>query len=589
MRATRNFKISSNLVTTFGRENALYMYEGIYSDRSNYLQVHSETHKIMIMRQANVTSKSRTLRVSVSFVKYAAVLLALLLFAPSSRAQAPADPSNPYDQTGVWQNAMLDYYIQVVGGSTIAATAPDSEIWKIMNHWYEDSVSICGWLSDWAPYYSGYCAMLIPSYGGQLGGSASTLISIYYDVSVITCPQASYLYRISALTDSLSASEVDTGAYLSSLSGIESDILIHMPDTMMVLPLSVLSAARASVYYWSTQFGDPPPAYTLGQLTVAAIQGAIVGGVFCSWAPGLGVGLFDYTYDCSALLPDAEVAISASIIAAEASASYARNFLPGSWVGSGTIATLGAPITDWRNSLFANPINPYDYIGLQHNNLLVYVNNNMAESVNTDTLYPNSDTFAVHYADSVQGYSTDSLSAHLKFVRFVITHIDSILNNSGLSDPAMSYISEIYSIVGDTTSLNTQIFNILLIEDSASVSLSGVDKQVVLTTAAIARYSDAYWRSSDTLNWPNLDSARYHQRATVEYPTTLKKQRQTPSGWLDIITSVTIFVVNHKWAQADLIFGAGGAVCGLPFPPLGSVFGALGAGGSASVWSAMGN
>ena len=259
----------------------------------------------------------------------------------TSCAFFPHDSLNPYNLTGQWQSTMLDYYIQIVGGSTLAAAAQDTDIANIMNHWYGDSVSISGYGYDYR-YYNYIIPIVESVYGGGLGGSANTLIGNYYGY-VITETQGDYLYEISHLVDSLSSGYVDTCTFVSNLAGIESDILTNMTDDMRVLPLSVLSAVWSSYYYWSNQFTDPPPVSTIGQLTVVALQGAIVGGVYCSAAPGLGVGLLSYTHS-GAIPADIEVAMCAAITSAQFSASFARGFLPGNWVGSGfTPTTLGTP------------------------------------------------------------------------------------------------------------------------------------------------------------------------------------------------------------------------------------------------------
>jgi hypothetical protein len=268
--------------------------------------------------------------------------ITLLAFAPKANAQAPPDPSNPYDLTGQCQNSMLDYYIGVEG--SLAGSAQDSDIANTMYAWFEDSVDIIGGISGgYYQYYSSNAAYCLEGYfEDSIGGSAYTLINNYASWGLITTMQATYLYQISNLVDSLSAGYVDTGTFVANLAGIESDILIHEPDTMLVKPLCVLAAVRASYYYWSTQFDDPPPVHTIGQLTVAALQGAFFGAIFDSWTGlELGVGIFTYTNASCPIPTDKETAISASIIAAQTVAACARKFLPGTWVNNGNVATFG--------------------------------------------------------------------------------------------------------------------------------------------------------------------------------------------------------------------------------------------------------
>ena len=270
----------------------------------------------------------------------ASLIIALIAFAGTASAQAPPDSLNPYDLTGQVQNSMLDYYIGVEG-STGAATADDATIADVMNPWYGDSVSVTGLGWDYS-YYSWNAAQALEwGFEDSIGGSAYPLINEYASWGLITTTQAIYFNQISNLVDALSAGYVDTGTFVANLAGIESDILLHEPDTMLVKPLCVLAAVRASYYYWSTQFADPPPVHTIGQLTVAALQGSFFGAVFDSYTGlELGVGLFTYTHFSCPIPTDTEVAISASIIAAQTVAACARKFLPGTWINNGNVATF---------------------------------------------------------------------------------------------------------------------------------------------------------------------------------------------------------------------------------------------------------
>ena len=306
----------------------------------------------------------------------AASLLTITLFAFASKAnaQAPADPSNPYDLTGQCQNSMLDYYIGIEGSG--AATADDPTIANIMNAWYGDSVSVTGWGWDYSYYSWNAAACLEWGFEDSIGGSAYTIINEYASWGIITTTQAMYLNQISNVVDWLSYGVVDSATYINDLAGIESDILTNMTDTMRVLPLCVLSAARTSYYYWNTQFTNPPPIHTIGQLTVAAVQGAFFGGVFTSYAPGLGVGLFTYTHFSCPIPTDTEIAISAAIIAAQTVAACARKFLPGTWINNGNTAmfpgsecgsggTSGGVTCDFSADIITNPADhSYQSIGI---------------------------------------------------------------------------------------------------------------------------------------------------------------------------------------------------------------------------------
>ena len=260
----------------------------------------------------------RNLRKTVLVCAASLLTIVITAFAPNANAQAPADPSNPYDQTGVWQNTMLDYYFQH-GGGDIATS---------LSHWYGDSVSFSSWWEDFV-FGTGYSDYGWYSYNaseymlenGWPASSAYNMIENYDESGyLITTTQAAYLYQISNLVDSLSAGEVDSITFVGNLGSIESDLLTNMTDTMQVLPLCVLSAVRAGYYYWNAQYADSAAPYVIGQLTAASLQGALFGGVY-DGAEALGVGLFLYA-NTSLIPTDIEKAISASIIAAQTSALY---------------------------------------------------------------------------------------------------------------------------------------------------------------------------------------------------------------------------------------------------------------------------
>ncbi len=232
---------------------------------------------------------------------------------------------------------------------------------------------------------------------------------------------------------------------------------------------------------------------------------------------------------------------------------------------------------NWKKPAFVNTNNPYDYLGAIHNEGLEYINNRMGMNIYIDTLYPNSDTLAIHFVDSVLGYSLhpDTLAKHLKLCRFAVTRRDSILNNAPFSSLAQSYMDQMAVILGATTpgsllSLEDQISGLIALEDSVVANLSGPEEQVLLIGAAIGRYSVAYWRSDDSLTWPAFE---YHQRAIVYSPMTkLNSSRpQYVNPW-----STYMFFKKNRWAQQDAFGALGGGVAGSIGGPWGAILGGLG-------------
>ena len=136
-------------------------------------------------------------------------------------------------------------------------------------------------------------------------------------------------------------------------------------------------------------------------------------------------------------------------------------------------------ITDWHNSGFANSNNPYDYLGLRHNNGLSYIAARL-NTISPDTLYPTTDTLSVLFMDSVNGYyagagaTDDSLVSHLHEMREGLTHQDSILGSPRpWGTLANNEINALLNIGAWGLPADSTIDSILSIESFASTSLTG--------------------------------------------------------------------------------------------------------------------
>ncbi len=178
-----------------------------------------------------------------------------------------------------------------------------------------------------------------------------------------------------------------------------------------------------------------------------------------------------------------------------------------------TQKTLPTTITDWTQPGFGNPDNPYDTVGLRHNQGLNYIASLLPTVVPGNESYPGTDTLAVYFIDSIEGFPADS---GLWFGRFALTHEDSLFTalNSGnvFSDTAINYFSEIDSIYSSNDSLGARIDSIESIETSATSTLSGSNLIFVQCCGAIAQYSLSYWNSNDTIQWAGKKNP---QRAIV--------------------------------------------------------------------------
>lgn len=159
---------------------------------------------------------------------------------------------------------------------------------------------------------------------------------------------------------------------------------------------------------------------------------------------------------------------------------------------------------NWHIGGFANASNPYDTVGLRHNQCLDYVAARLSSVVPGNQSYPGTDTLTVRYIDSIYGYPPDS---GLWIGRHALTHKDSlfnVMNTGGKYAPVAVYdIWDIDSVIRHTLALgdSAAIDSIKGIENSAAVILTGNDLALVQIVGAIGRYSLSYWTSSDTLKW----------------------------------------------------------------------------------------
>ena len=249
---------------------------------------------------------------------------------------------------------------------------------------------------------------------------------------------------------------------------------------------------------------------------------------------------------------------------------------------------VGKPLPlaiQWRDPGFANPANPFDSIGFQHNQGLEYAYSHLTNLIGvgeSDPLNPNSDTVAIHYCDSIYGYPADSLSAHLHYFRFVMSHVDSFFSVCPFDSLTVSYLNQIDSTLVNNDSLNSQITNIVNIENLAQVNLTGYEQEVVLIAGAISRYSDAYWRSSDSTKWirPTIPGG---PRPVVYYSAAPKRNNMRPlwGMWGGFIYATSNTDISDECG------GLGGMIAGIGGGGLGIGFGALGGAVGCSLYMAM--
>lgn len=165
-------------------------------------------------------------------------------------------------------------------------------------------------------------------------------------------------------------------------------------------------------------------------------------------------------------------------------------------------------------TVMTNPNNPYDYIGLKHNNgcdvLLGEVNANSptlySDILHYTKLYLNSQSYDTTIFNNWYSYAVSNGYYNLPDT-FYTNHPDSLTNKfyrDGLiSTTGKNYMNSINSVIDNTigdndpssTLYNSAASQLITIENNISNdnSLTSVEKQGLLSMSSVARYSGAYW------------------------------------------------------------------------------------------------
>jgi len=166
-------------------------------------------------------------------------------------------------------------------------------------------------------------------------------------------------------------------------------------------------------------------------------------------------------------------------------------------------------------NVIANPNNPYDYTGLQHNNGVTYLLNHVNPSSPTVT------TDILHYTkvygstigldttdfDSWYSYATTHGFFYLNDTAYIVypNPLNTNLYDSGkISSNVLNYLNSINNaidnVIGDDTSPSSSLYGqvanqLIVIENNIKNdgTISTDEKNGLLRVAAIDRYTGAYW------------------------------------------------------------------------------------------------
>ncbi|MFV0501107.1 MAG: hypothetical protein ACK5MH_05905 [Bacteroidales bacterium] len=150
--------------------------------------------------------------------------------------------------------------------------------------------------------------------------------------------------------------------------------------------------------------------------------------------------------------------------------------------------------------------NPYDYVGYQHNVVLEKIKQKLIETYGTTNVEKET-LYAVSIEELVEeGFYKNEMEAQLaipfEFIDSIVEDRDNLyinsINNSNLSLEAKELINNLFSDIlelSETTEGYTEYRDVIInVENNImSSTLAENEKQVLLKSTSIARYSIYYW------------------------------------------------------------------------------------------------
>jgi hypothetical protein len=155
----------------------------------------------------------------------------------------------------------------------------------------------------------------------------------------------------------------------------------------------------------------------------------------------------------------------------------------------------------WQTSGFANPNNPYDSMGIFHNNALNYIAAHKVGTLDTTQLF----ALTRQYVWGAE--IPDSVTRHLRVETAIARYGDSVFNLLVRSTLSRSYFARVDSAVLNPSLSDTSIIDSIVgIENELALNshITTSEKGWIFCYAAVVRYSTAYWFGSDTSAWGSL-------------------------------------------------------------------------------------
>jgi hypothetical protein len=135
------------------------------------------------------------------------------------------------------------------------------------------------------------------------------------------------------------------------------------------------------------------------------------------------------------------------------------------------------------------------------------------------------------------------------------------------------------SLTLEVSNEDSAMAGIVQLEADAIANFNSSDKDFFLPIVAIARYSMAYWSSTDASQWPTGD---LHLRATEAAGTTVKGSHDIQWCWglnyaYGGLCKLSAWMDGHPRVYNDILGAAGGAALGSGTGPGAAACAAIGA------------
>lgn len=198
-----------------------------------------------------------------------------------------------------------------------------------------------------------------------------------------------------------------------------------------------------------------------------------------------------------------------------------------------------------------NANNPYDYTGLLHNHALNYfissapTLNSASDVANAVTAYFQANTT---HGDSIAAFFASSTTSSLRTSFANASNICDVFTSYGLSTAFCTYYNSLVTACSDDTQDYMTIYSSLVsVESNISnaTSLSTIEKQMLLVSASVFRYSFFYWGIDENIsNWESYSGQTYasigNANEHISINPMFKEEDSSPKSW----TASTNYVLS---------------------------------------------